>query len=1452
MDSHESPRMEMLNASNYLYWSVRAQGALLAKNCWDTVEKGLPPDPTEAQLTKDAKARGTLLRVIDNHAIGQVRYCKTAKEVWDTLKETRDGCDAYNSMRAFRSLAGVTMEQGESVIHYLTRLDEIVFKIKGAGMPLLDAQIAIIAVTGLTSAYDVFARNLRPNDPEFSLKKFQRALLEEEGKIGGESKTETVKAFATKQGSDKPKKGKKGEKGKGASDINGKRTNEAKAPDQEEISAQWPGAYYGQPRPSFGPSSYRPQGYGQPRPPFGDWGRGRAQMGYTPRYSAPPECFRCKRIGHIGRYCPTHGDHLLYATPAPVTTERPRQEARVAQADDQWQGSKSYMVKRCTLTPTCLQTANENALRYGTRTTPWVWDTGATDHMHYDLTRFRNFVPNTGSVEVADGTHIESTGKGDIYLQLSKTCGGKRAVLRDVLHVPALGGSLLSVTRLADRQFKFQGDDKAFHVFNSDWTYESSAVRQGDLYCMFEEEMDEREGYNTRAIKAYEAKSVTEATLWHRRLGHLNQMVLKEMKPELPKMTTTCDSCAMGKITAKSFPKESQSRSTRPLALVHADLLCVLSPVSQMGYKYIISFVDDYSRFGVVNLAKLKSDAIGCFKDYLEMATTQLGVQLQQFRCDRGGEFKSSEFDNLLRSRGILRQLTIPHTSQQNGVAERKNRTLATVTRCLLVDSGLPVRFWDHAVLCANYVINRRPTKANRDGSTPHQRWWGKAAHIEHLRVFGCRCWFKGKTARPKLSPTGDRGILLGYSNESKAYIIWDEERRVTILARDVVFDESVFPARLIAVDHQSTVAVTGPQFVLIGNDDSEDDFDEPGPTDNDPPTQHDGETDVVDADITAGLRGNTPREKTKLKSIKDVPSTNASDETVPGFTTTRGRHIKPPTWTKDYDMGPRASQARTYSTEQNGDPKCLSEALSSTEHAEWMEAVKEEFDNLIRNEVWSYVRRQRGMRTLRTKWALKRKLDEDGKVARYRARLVAMGNEQRPGIDYTLTYSPVVKARTTRLLFAIAAELGWEVHHVDIVAAYLAADLPDEAYIEIPEGFDEMHHYLRGKYGSIPTAQSLRNDDWVLKLRKCMYGLHQSGRIWNERLDEYLRRRGLRRSVADPCVYYHPTREIIIAIYVDDILIFGTRQEIETEKRNLAKEFQTRDLGKAHHVQAVRIRYENGSVILDQTAYVKDILNMFQMTSCNPAKTPLPIGLKLKKTYEENGVSTNDATDYRTLMGSLQYLVTNTRPDLAFSVSHLSQFNANPSSEHWQAAKHVLRYLKSTENYCLRFQRTGKEIQLFVDADWGSDLTDRKSYSGYVAILAGGAISWSCRKQTVTAQSTLEAEFLALGEATREALWLRNLLNEIYKGEFCGGAIQIMIDNEGAKSIAENHAMSERTKHLDLKTFFVQGVIDEGKIRLTHVPSCHNVADGMTKMLDSSKMIAHQRVYGVSDLGGC
>ena len=303
-----------------------------------------------------------------------------------------------------------------------------------------------------------------------------------------------------------------------------------------------------------------------------------------------------------------------------------------------------------------------------------------------------------------------------------------------------------------------------------------------------------------------------------------------------------------------------------------------------------------------------------------------------------------------------------------------------------------------------------------------------------------------------------------------------------------------------------------------------------------------------------------------------------------------------------------------------------------------------------------------------------------------------------------------------------------------------------------------------------------------------------------------------------------------IVALYVDDFFIFSNdSRNLQLLKEKLSSEFKIKDLGRAKECLGARIKYDKNKISLDQEHYVDLILKRFDMTDCKSVCTPIDSNV--------SSTQTNEVCDknlpYQRLIGSLMYLVVLTRPDLAFTVSYLSQFNNCYTEYHWKCAKRVLRYLQGTKNFSLIFSKNDEPLVGFVDADWASDKNDRKSYTGFVFKLSEGSISWKCKKQSTVALSSTEAEYMALSEAAKEAIYLRNLLGEL-TGKL--DYIKIFNDNQSAQKLSANPIFHERTKHIDVRHHFVREIVSHNLIKIEYLPTAEMTADILTKGLNSVK----------------
>jgi hypothetical protein len=488
-------------------------------------------------------------------------------------------------------------------------------------------------------------------------------------------------------------------------------------------------------------------------------------------------------------------------------------------------------------------------------------------------------------------------------------------------------------------------------------------------------------------------------------------------------------------------------------------------------------------------------------------------------------------------------------------------------------------------------------------------------------------------------------------------------------------------------------------------------------------------------------------------------------------------------------------------------EPATYKQACKSADIDNWKMAMDEEMDALSRNNTWEVVPIPKDRHIVGSKWVFKIKRDEQGAIARWKARLVAQGYSQQPGIDYDEIYSPVVRFDSLRLLIALAAHHKWRPQQLDIKAAFLYGYLKEEIYMQLPEGH--------------------RQDSMCAKLKKCIYGLKQSPREWYARLTNHLLPLGFAVSTFDPCVLIDNTGRLFISIYVDDITLFGPSGKLmDSTKAALKQEFEVTDLGDLHWILGIQITYTTSGITLSQTAYIDKILSKFGLNECNTVSTPLDINVKLERGLPEDKPS--DMTKYQQIIGSLMYAVIGTRPDLAFTVTLLSQFSSCPNATHMGAAKRVLRYLKGSRERKLFYPYQHQlSIEGFSDSDYGADATTRRSTSGYIFKIAGCTISWRARKQRSVATSTQEAEYMALAMAAKQQIWLQRALVEL---GYHNIPQALSCDNTAAIDLANNPRTAERSKHIDIQYHFVRELVLDGTIVLLHIDGENNPADLCTK----------------------
>ncbi|UYV83405.1 hypothetical protein LAZ67_23000904, partial [Cordylochernes scorpioides] len=830
----------------------------------------------------------------------------------------------------------------------------------------------------------------------------------------------------------------------------------------------------------------------------------------------------------------------------------------------------------------------------------WIGDSGATNHITRNAsfyTSYKDF-PTQQTVKVGSNEKLIAYGSGTITIE---TC-----VKGCKLFKTTTGEVIVEGKRLP-----------------------------GGLYGML---ITSIKPENAAEVNLAKTQNVNMLQLWHERFGHQNkrhvQKWLKEQGIDAVMDNEPCEACIYGKQHRLSFGSREQYASTQPGNLIHVDVCGPMQEVSKGGMRYFVCFKDDFTKYRSVYFLKEKSQVIEKLEQFL-LETKTTGHIVKEILTDGGKEFVNKETSKITNKYGINHRITMPYTPQQNGSAERENRTLIEAARSMIYAKNMSLKLWAEAVNTATYVLNRTgPTQI--EGKTPYELWFDKKPAVDHLRIFGTEC----------------------FVHETIPIFSLDIEKRNKELSSN-------------QVDEQN--------------------------------------------------------------DTQDIEKIESNVQTSDVYNLRDRSNISKPQRYIDAEIN----------IAEGLEPKTYKEAMDSPNAQFWKEAMNEEMNSLTENDVYECTTLPPGQKPIDCKWVLKTKLNSKGEITRYKARLVAKGFAQKKGIDYEETFSPVARHDTIRTLLAIAANEDLKLVQFDIKTAFLYGDLQDQIYIKQPEGFNN-------------------GTDLVWKLKKSLYGLKQSPRCWNQKIVNFMKERCLKESTADPCLFFRKTNDhlLIIAIYVDDGIIAGTNeQETKEFLDELMFSFKITSEPLNYFLGIEIERQSDGSIFINQKAYIKRILEKFNMSQANKVGTPT-----------DNSTVPGEAeilenVPFREAIGSLMHLSCLTRPDITFALNKVSQKLAAPTKYDWEAVKRIFKYLVGTTEYGIMYQKGHKVgvLESFSDADFAGDPETRRSTSGVVCKLASGAISWLSQKQRSVSLSTTEAELVAASNTAKEVIWLNRLLrNEI------------------------------------------------------------------------------------------
>lgn len=1053
----------------------------------------------------------------------------------------------------------------------------------------------------------------------------------------------------------------------------------------------------------------------------------------------------------------------------------------------------------------------------------FYFDSGATTHMCSNQKLLHNVKEVAQIVNVANDSELKAVASGDLDLEADIGDNTCQLSISDILCIPDIAINLLSVSKVCSKGYRVLFTSDACEVRSASGSLVAVGRETGGLYklCLTSNEV------------SCAAKAQDDMLLWHRRMGHLNEQSLKTLRKLVSGVAfpdssvLPCAICLQGKHHRQPFSKTG-SRASEVMELIHSDLCGPMEEESLGGSRYFLTFIDDVSRKLFVYFLKSKDEVLDCFEQFKAFAEKQTGKSIKRFRTDNGTEYTNRAMQKVLSASGILHETTVSYNPEQNGLAERMNRTIVEKARCLLFDAGLEKTFWAEATAMAVYLINRSPTKGIQ--VTPEEKFSGKKPDLSGLRVFGAKCMcYVPKPHRRKWDAKSEHGVFLGIAAQAKGVRVYIPRTKKVIIVRDVVFlSEETFTSEISEVAGESKSTTIE---VPLGNNDQVPE-------------------EAVNLKTSDEIEGDSDDEQYGSANNSIIDSTPSSIAFPPQKNSQQVirhsvRERRFPGKYMDYDLTCSVipqdfSQSQESSCDNGCEPQTFEEAVKSNNKEKWHHAMTNELKALQSNNTWELTDLPAGRTALKCKWVFKVKTNGDGSVERYKARLVIKGFSQVKGLDYSETYAPVVRYASVRYLLAMAVQMELRVYQLDAVTAFLQGELSgEEIFMEQPDGFVD------------PIAPQK-----VCRLRKALYGLKQASRVWNIKLDTELKRIGFKRSSYDPCVYFMSDRDriIVVAIYVDDLLVFSNEPGwVHNVKRELFSKFHMKDLGEAKQILGMRITRQDGAIMLDQQRYIEELLRRFKMDNCNPVSTPAEVNHRLTKgmspTSEEEKRKMSNVP-YRELIGGLQYLVQCTRPDISYAVNAVSSFSNNPGETHWLAAKRILRYLSGTRTYKLVFRKQMEPLfEGFSDADWGNDPDSRRSVTGYLFQLGGGSVSWSCRRQPTVALSTTEAEYMALSSASQEALWWRG-----FRGELNGRSesVPIRCDNRSTICLAEKEiGYSPRSKHIDVRHHFVREQLEKETIKLIYVESSLQRADSLTKAVPFTKLTEAMEAMGILQISG-
>ncbi|GJX99883.1 putative ribonuclease H-like domain-containing protein [Tanacetum coccineum] len=1049
----------------------------------------------------------------------------------------------------------------------------------------------------------------------------------------------------------------------------------------------------------------------------------------------------------------------------------------------------------------------------------WIVDSGCSKHMTGDCLLLRNFVEKfMGTVRFGNDNFAAITGYGDYTHGNITIC--------HVHYVEGLGHNLFSVGQFCDGELEVAFRSKTCYVQNLEGDDLLTGGRDSNLYTITILNMA-----SSSPICLMSKATSTKSWLWHRRLSHLNfgtinDLTKLDLVDGLPKFKYEkdhlCSACERGKSKKASHPPKLIPSNYSKLELLHMDLCGPMRVASVNGKKYILVIVDDFSRFTWVYFLRSKDETPEIIKKFIAQAQLNYKAKVCKIRTDNGTEFKNATLKAYYEKLGIMQQFSIARTPQQNGVVERRNRTLVEAARTMLIFSRLPEFLWAEAVATACFTQNRSIINT-RHNKTPYELLRGRKPNVEYFHVFGSLCYpTNDRDDLGKMKPKADIGVFIGYSETSRGFRIYNRRTKRIMETIHVKFDELTAMASehdclepdlqrfnnpnssddLMNTPSQEDLDnLFGPMFedyfekkssdttINSAAQPTHDQEDSPSTSSiivdtheaphvvttsdeqNSPITLQ--ESDEFNQEASADFDGNTqfvPYDSLNHEEIESS-TTNLEPSNVQNF-----YQVQPSThiWTKDYPLDQVISDpSKPVMTRQGlhtDSEVCMYALTVSTiepknikeamaDHS-WIESMQDELNQFEKLQV------------LRIGSTTRRKE-------------LAKGYKQEEGIDFEDSFAPVARLEAVRMFIAFAAHRNITIFQMDVKTAFLNGPLKEEVYVSQPEGFIDPEF-----------------PNHVYRLKKALYGLKQAPRAWYDKLSSFLIEHGFNKGIIDPTLFTrrHGGDILLVQVYVDDIIFGSTNPDFSKRFANLMKNnFEMSMMGELKFFLGLQVHQSPRGIFISQSQYAIELLKKHGLDECVSMSTPMATE---RLDADLQGTPT-DQTTYRRMIGGLMYL-TASRPDIAFATFVCVHYQARPTVKHLKEVKQIFRHLRQSYNMGLWYPKD----------------------SGFELIVYSYADHAGCKDD-------LEAEYVSLSACCAQVIWMRTQLLDY---GFKYNRIPMYCDSKSAIAISCNPVQHSKTKHIDIRYHFIKEHVERGTVEIYFVGTEYQLADLFTKALPKER----------------